>query len=97
MAPPLATLTRQERKMIEIREEQGRYEVLSPGRHWEAFESKLAAHAAALALAAEVQEETGVMPPVAAPWAAYPPVRPPPVSVRACPCHRASTGSPTTA
>lgn len=62
--------------MIEIREDQGRYEVLSPGRHWEAFESQLAAHAAALALAAEVEEETGVMPRIAAPWAVYEHKRP---------------------
>jgi len=54
--------------MIEITESEGRYEVLSPGRHWEAFHSRMDAHAAALALAVEVQQETGHMPLIRAPW-----------------------------
>lgn len=58
--------------MIDIKEVNGRYEVLSPGRHWEVFESKLDAHAAALGLAAEVEQETGSMPLIAAPWALWP-------------------------
>ena len=61
--------------MIEITEVEGRYEVLSPGRHWEAFESKLGAHAAALALAAEVEAETGSPPIIAAPWPVCLPMR----------------------
>src|SRR5690625_427447 len=55
-------------QMIEITESHGRYEVLSPGRHWEAFHSRLEAHAAALALAAEVEQETGRLPQILAPW-----------------------------
>lgn len=89
--------TQQEHEMIEIREEQGRYEVLSPGRHWEAFESKLAAHAAALALAAEVEQETGSAPLIEAPWAAYPLVRPARPTMPECPSLQASTGNRTTA
>lgn len=42
--------------MIEIREVDGRYEVVSPGRHWEMFEGRLGAQAAALALAGEIQQ-----------------------------------------
>lgn len=63
--------------MIEITEADGRYEVLSPGRHWEAFDCKLSAHAAALALAAEVEQETGTLPRIAAPWVMSQPVSPP--------------------
>lgn len=54
--------------MIQFREVQGRYEVYSVDRHWEVFEAKLAAQAAALALAAEVERETGALPMVAASW-----------------------------
>lgn len=59
--------------MIETRETEGRYEVFSPGRHWEAFEGRLGAQAAALALAGEIHRETGSLPLIAAPWAVYPP------------------------
>lgn len=62
--------------MIEITKADSRYEVRSADRHWEAFESKLAAHAAALALAAEVELETGTVPQIAAPWVVHFPVKP---------------------
>ena len=83
--------------MIEITEVEGRYEILSPDRHWEAFDCKLSAHAAALALAAEVEQETGTLPRIAAPWALYPPVRTPQSIMRTCPSHLASTGNRTIA
>lgn len=54
--------------MIQIREVQGRYEVYSADRHWEVFEAKLAAQAAALALAAEIERETGALPMVTTSW-----------------------------
>lgn len=54
--------------MIEIRQVGTRFEVLSPDRHWEIFEGKLRAHAAALALAAEIASETGIVPKILAPW-----------------------------
>ena len=57
-----------ESEMIEIKEVDGRYEVFSPCRHWEVFEAKLSAQAAAVALAAEIQEETGARPVIIAPW-----------------------------
>lgn len=60
--------------MIEIREVNGRYEVYSPGRHWEVFRAKLAAQAAALGLAAKIKEELGRQPPIIAPWPVYPTV-----------------------
>lgn len=82
--------------MIEITEDQGRYEVLSPGRHWEAFETKLGAHAAALALAAKVEQETGRLPPIVAPWEVYLPARLPQGTIPACPLLQASTGNRTT-
>lgn len=83
--------------MIEITEFDGRYEVLSPGKHWEAFDCKLSAHAAALALAAEVEQETGTLPRIAAPWAVSPPVRRPQLTMPACPSYQASTGNRTIA
>lgn len=54
--------------MIEVKEVEGRYEVFSPGRHWEAFEGRLSAHAAALGLAHEIRGETGIFPEIKAPW-----------------------------
>lgn len=54
--------------MIVIREVDGRYEVVSPGRHWEMFEGRLGAQAAALALAGEIQQETGSLPRIISPW-----------------------------
>lgn len=58
--------------MIVIKEVEGCYEVLSPERHWEMFEGRLGAQAAALALAGEIQRETGVQPKIVAPWPVYP-------------------------
>ena len=58
--------------MISIREAEGRYEVISPGRHWEAFEGRLGAQAAALGLAGEIQSETGTLPKIVSPWPVYP-------------------------
>ena len=83
--------------MIEITEVDGRYEVLSPDRHWEAFDCKLSAHATALALAAEVGEETGTLPRIAAPWAVCPPVRTLQSTMSVCHSHQASTGNRTIA
>ena len=54
--------------MIEIREVGGRYEVYSPDRHWEVFEGCLGAQHAAIALAAEIQRETGLPAKVVTPW-----------------------------
>lgn len=54
--------------MIEIREVDGRYEVYSPDRHWEVFEGCLGARQAAIALASEIQRETGRPPEVVTPW-----------------------------
>lgn len=82
--------------MIEITEVHGRYEVLSPGRHWEVFEGRLGAQAAALALAAEIERETGTPPGIAARWPVYLPVRSPQATMPACPSLPASTGAPTT-
>ena len=58
--------------MIVISEAEGRYEVVSPGRHWEVFEGRLGAQAAALALAGEIQQETGAPPKIVSPWPVYP-------------------------
>lgn len=71
--------------MIEIREVQGRYEVFSPDRHWEVFEAKLAAQAAALGLAGEIQREMGKLPKILAPWPVYPAVTTTKGSMLACP------------
>ncbi|MEN1926259.1 hypothetical protein [Luteimonas qiangzhengi] len=54
--------------MIQIREAHGRYEVLSPDRHWEMCDDRIHAQAAALALAAEIESETGEPPAIIAPW-----------------------------
>lgn len=54
--------------MIQIREAQGRYEVLSPDRHWEICADRPRAQAAALTLAAEIELETGTSPEIQAPW-----------------------------
>lgn len=82
--------------MIEIRELRGRYEVYSVDRHWEVFEAKLAAQAAALALAAEIQQELGRLPTIIAPWPVYPLVRSPGATMTPCPSLPASTGARTT-
>ena len=82
--------------MIEIREAQGRYELYSPDRHWEVFEAKLAAQAAALALAAEIQQELGRAPTIIAPWPVYPAVRTAEGTMPPCPSLPASTGARTT-
>lgn len=58
--------------MIEVREVGGRFEVYSPDRHWEVFDAKLAAQAAAIALAAQIQQEIGRHPTIIAPWPVYP-------------------------
>lgn len=58
--------------MIEIKEVDGRYEVLSPGRHWEVFEGRLGAQAAALALADEIKDDSGTLPEITSPWPVYP-------------------------
>ena len=63
--------------MIVIREAGGRYEVVSPGRHWEMFEGRLGAQAAALALAGEIQRESGVRPKIVSPWPVCPDQRSP--------------------
>lgn len=65
------------RDVIEIRETQGRYEVFSPGWHWEVFEGRLGAQAAALGLAGEIHRQTGEMPKILAPWPVYPSQPPP--------------------
>lgn len=58
--------------MIQIREAHGRYEVLSPDRHWEICDDRIRAQAAALALAAEIESETGEPPAIIAPWSVKP-------------------------
>lgn len=78
--------------MIEINEVEGRFEVFSLGRHWEVFEGRLGAQAAALALAAELQLETASWPEIAAPWPVYPAVRARPT----CRCLPPSTWNPAT-
>ena len=61
--------------MIVIRDVGGRFEVFSPDRHFEIFEGRLGAQVTALALAAEIQRETGEWPDITAPWPVYLPVR----------------------
>lgn len=63
---------RKECFVIEIREVEGRFEVLSPGRHWEVFNGKLGAQSATLALAGEIRDETGALPRIVSPWPVYP-------------------------
>lgn len=84
-----------ERVMIQIREVQGRYEVYSVDRHWEVFEAKLAAQAAALALAGEIQQELGRLPTIIAPWPVYPDMRQSGGTMPPCPSLPASTGART--
>lgn len=81
--------------MIEIREANGRYEVFSPDRHWEVFETKLRAQAAALGLAAEIQSETGANPVIITPWPLYPLVKAPTPTIAACRCFPVPTCTPT--
>lgn len=82
--------------MIEVREAEGHYEVFAQDRHWEVFEGRLGAQAAALALAAEIKAETGSLPEIQAPWPVYPPVISERARMQPCNSPTASSGNPTT-